>query len=57
MSTETMMAKGLVERSPAERQPRYQRDGEAKVNLPISADNHGQRSSARAGFWPTRPAA
>ena len=43
MSTETMMAKGLVERiGRPSANLAYQRDGEAKVNLPISADNHGQ---------------
>ena len=43
MSTETMLAKGLVERiGKPSASLAYQRDGQAKINLPISADNHGQ---------------
>jgi acetate kinase len=43
MSTETMLAKGLVERiGKPSANLAYQRDREAKINLPISADNHGQ---------------
>jgi len=43
MSTESMLAKGLVERiGKPSANLAYQRDGEAKINLPISADNHGQ---------------
>ena len=43
MSTEEMLAKGLVERiGKPSASLAYQRDGQAKINLPISADNHGQ---------------
>ena len=43
MSTETMLAKGLVERiGKPSASLAYQRDNEAKITLPISADNHGQ---------------
>ena len=43
MSTEKMLAKGLVERiGKPSASLAYQRDGEAKITLPISADNHGQ---------------
>ncbi len=43
MADETMLAKGLVERiGKPSASLAYQRDGEARVTLPISADNHGQ---------------
>ena len=43
MSTEQMLAKGLVERiGKPSASLAYQRHNEAKINLPISADNHGQ---------------
>ncbi|MFZ4397881.1 MAG: acetate/propionate family kinase [Kiritimatiellia bacterium] len=43
MSSETMLAKGLVERiGKPSANLSYQRDREAKINLPVSADNHGQ---------------
>ena len=43
MSTEEMLAKGLVERiGKPSASLAYQRNSEAKINLPISADNHGQ---------------
>ena len=43
MSTEAMLAKGLVERiGKPSANLSYQRDGEARISLPISADNHGQ---------------
>lgn len=43
MSSEKMLAKGLVERiGKPSASLAYQRDGEAKITLPISADNHGQ---------------
>lgn len=43
MSTEAMLAKGQVERiGKPSANLSYQRDGEAKISLQISADNHGQ---------------
>ncbi len=43
MSPETMLAKGTIERiGRPSANLAYQRDGEARINLPISADNHGQ---------------
>ncbi len=43
MVDERMLAKGVVERiGQANANLTYQRDGEAKINRPISADNHGQ---------------
>jgi acetate kinase len=43
MSADTMLAKGNVERiGKPSASFAYQRNGEARVTLPISADNHGQ---------------
>jgi len=43
MNTETVIAKGLVERiGKPSASLAYQRSSEAKINLSISADNHGQ---------------